>query len=414
MDKRLGNTFRVGTSSVPAVYDGEKHGAYNPFLALFPSIDLTFIFQMVLSLLALLFAYDSISGEREDGTLKLMMADPVPRSFILIGKYLSALLSLFWPIAVSIIVALLMIMFSGKVSLIGGDFLRILLIVVVSLLYVSLFYLIGLLISTKTGRTATSLMLAMFAWVFLTLIYPNAGGFLADRTIKSNPDKGQFSQIQELWSKFGQEQDKYKKKVVPEYSINGSGTSGSWSSASSDVLSYILFESSAQKGDYKPESAIDALRQYYQYVEPRRISTADRTWQIRKQALDDSYERKRRLTMHILRLSPAVVYDNASAAMAGTHLGSVLYFVDQVQEYRRSFIGYLYDQRAFSSEQWFKYGDLKKENKPDLGGVPIFHQRAESIALSLDRGATDIILLIALNVVFFILSYALFMRQEVR
>jgi len=54
--------------------------------------------------------------------------------------------------------------------------------------------------------------------------------------------------------------------------------------------------------------------------------------------------------MHILRLSPAAVYDNASAILAGTDLGSIQEFIDQVREHRRSFIGYLsikstYDQR---------------------------------------------------------------------
>jgi ABC-type transport system involved in multi-copper enzyme maturation permease subunit len=80
MDKRLGNTFGAETSVVPVVCDGQKHGAYNPFLALFSFVDLTFVFRVVLSLLALLFAYNAISGERENGTLKLMMSNPIPRS----------------------------------------------------------------------------------------------------------------------------------------------------------------------------------------------------------------------------------------------------------------------------------------------------------------------------------------------
>ena len=414
MDKRLGNTFRAGLSAVPMVCDGEKHGAHNPFLALFSSIDLTFVFQVVLSLLALLFAYNAISGERENGTLKLMMSNSIPRSSVLVGKYLSALLSLFWPITVGIIVALLMIMFSGKVSLTGGDFLRILLIVIVSLLYVSVFYLIGLLISTKTQRTATSLMLAMFAWVFLTLIYPNAGGFLADRVIKSDPGREQFSRIGELWEEFRRERSKYEEKVVPKYSTHGSSSSSSGSSSSSDTLFHSLHESKAVKGSLNPESAMDALKQFYQYQEPLRIKTADRVWQIRKQVLDDSYGRKERLTMHILRLSPAAVYDNASAILAGTDLGSVREFMDQVREYRRSFIQYLNNQEAFSSAHWFYYGTWEEENRPDLSGVPIFHQRAESITSSLGRGAVDILLLIILNVVFFILSHTLFVRQEVK
>lgn len=414
MDKRLANTFDAGLSAAPSVCDGEKHGSYNPFLGLFSSIDLTFVFQVVLSLLALLFAYNAISGERENGTLKLMMSNSIPRSSVLIGKYLSALLSLFWPIAVSVIIALLMIMFSGKVLLTGSDFVRILLMLVVSLLYVSAFYLMGLLISTKTQRTATSLMVAMFAWVFLTLIYPNGAGFLADRAIKSNPGEQEFSQIQELWKEFERDRDKYKEKVVPEYSTRGSSSSSSGSSGSSDVLSYSLSESMSVKGNFEPESALDALKQFYQYQEPRRIRVADQTWQIRKQALDASYGRKQRLTMNILRLSPAAVYDNASATLACTDLGSILDFVDQVREYRRSFIGYLNDQKAFSSESWFWRGTREKEIKPDLTGAPVFNHRAESISSSLGRGATDILLLIILNVVFFILSYTLFVRQEVK
>ena len=414
MDKRLGNTFRAELPAVPMIYDGQKHGAYNPFLALFLSIDLTFIFQVVLSLLALLFAYDAISGEREAGTLRLMMSNSIPRSSVLIGKYLSALLSLFWPIAVSVIVALLMIMLSGKVSLTDGDFLRIFIIVFVSLLYVSLFYLIGLLISTKTQRTATSLMLAMFVWVFLTIVYPNAGAFLADHAIKFAPSEGRYSRITELWSEFGRDRDEYKKKVVPKHSTHGSSSSSSQSSGSSDTLLYYVFESKAVNGNYKPESTVDALKQYYQYVEPLRIRTAYRTWQIRKQALDESYERKQRLTMNLLRLSPMVIYDNASATLAGADLGSIMHFVEQVRKYRESFIQYLNDQRAFSSVQWFKYGDGKTEDKPDLSGVPVFHQRAESIASSLSRGTVDMLLLFILNVMFFILSFMFFIKQEIK
>jgi len=407
LDKRLANTFGAGHSTVSMIYDGTKHGAYNPFLALFTSVDLTFVFQVVLSLLALLFAYDTISGEREGGTLKLMLSNPIPRSSVLIGKYLSALLSLFWPMAVSIIIALLMIMLSGKIALTGSDFLRIFLIVIVSLLYVSIFYLIGLLISTRTRRTATSLMLAMFVWVFLTLIYPNAVGFLVDRTIESNPEE-QFSQIEELWSEFSRERDRYKERVVPKYSTHGSSSSGASSSESRETLYYSLSESGATKGSFDPESTLGALKQFYQYQETLRIDTADQTWQIRKRLLDESYGHKQRLTTNILRISPAVIYDNVSAILSNTDLGSIQGYMDQVREYRRNFIQYLSDQKAFSSEHWFWYGTWEKENRPDLSEVPVFHQRAESIASNLGRGTLDILLLIILNGVLFMLSYTLF------
>lgn len=439
MDKHLGNTFEIRAPFVPSIYDGGKHGAYNPFLALFPSIDLTFIFQVVLSLLALLCAYDAISGERENGTLKLMMSNSVSRGYILMGKYLNALLLLSWPIVVSIIFALLMVMSSGSISLNASHLLRVLLIVIVSLLYVSLFFLIGLFISAKTKRTATSLMLAMFVWVFLTLVYPNAAGLLADRFIGSTPAEVNFSQISELWSQFNKEKDKYREKVVPEYKFHGSGGQGSNSSSewqfqsiSTKFLRCFYHEMAYKIGRYEPASAVEALRHYYGYVERLRITAADRTWQIRKRALDESYGRKQRLTMHILRLSPAAVYDSASAILAGTDLGGIQHFMDQLRNYRQTFIAYLDARKAFSSVEWFLYTDGGRENgesgseadqilgtanipKPlDLGDIPIFHQRGESIASSLNRAIPDIVVLIMLNVVFFMLSYMVFVRQEVK
>lgn len=416
VDRRLGNTFRIETASVPMIYDAEKHGGYNPFLALFPSIDLTSVFQIVLSLLALLFAYDAVSGEREDGTLKLMMSNAIPRSLVLTGKYLAALLSLLWPIAVSVIISLLMVTaFSGKLPLEGSQITRILIIMLLSVLYVSLFYLVGLFVSIRTRRTATSLMIVMFVWVFLTLMYPNAAAFAADYVIKAEPGKSEFSQIEQLWSEFRGEYRRYEKGTFPEYSHRGRvRLHYRVELRVPNVLYYSRPESLVIDARITPESAIDSMRQFYQYVEPLRIRTADRVWQTRKRLLDQTLDRKRRLTMNILRLSPATIYDNASAILASTDLGSMLDFMDQVRQYRRSLIQYLTDQKAFSSEQWFRYGDGQTENRPDLSGTPVFSQRPESVLSSIGRGTVDILLLIFLNVIFFLVCLTSFMRREVR
>jgi len=49
-----------------------------PVFAVFRFLDLEFIFQIVLSLFAILFAYDAINGEKERGTLQLTLANPAP------------------------------------------------------------------------------------------------------------------------------------------------------------------------------------------------------------------------------------------------------------------------------------------------------------------------------------------------
>ncbi|MDE0466704.1 MAG: ABC transporter permease subunit, partial [Candidatus Poribacteria bacterium] len=56
-------------------------------------IDWTFIIGYVLSLIALIFTFDAISDEREHGTLRLMLANSIPRHTVLIGKFLGALIS---------------------------------------------------------------------------------------------------------------------------------------------------------------------------------------------------------------------------------------------------------------------------------------------------------------------------------
>ena len=125
LDKRLGNTLGVSYFFVPTLWDAGKHGSNNPFLNLFFSIDLVFIFQGILSLLALVFAYDTLAGERERGTLRLVLAHPVRHGQILFAKYMSGMICLLIPLLMCILLALIMLTTSASIFLSTDDFLRI-------------------------------------------------------------------------------------------------------------------------------------------------------------------------------------------------------------------------------------------------------------------------------------------------
>ncbi len=58
---------------------------YNPLLRVFTQIDLSFVVRIALSLFALLLMFDSFSGEREGGTLPMVLACPVRRLEVLAG-----------------------------------------------------------------------------------------------------------------------------------------------------------------------------------------------------------------------------------------------------------------------------------------------------------------------------------------
>ena len=95
---------------------------------------------------------------------------------------------------------------SAAISLNSHDFLRIGGIILASVVYLSVFYLIGLLISTATRRTSTALMLAMFVWGFLVLVYPNVTLAVIRRLEAPQARAAStFNQIEQIWETFDRE-----------------------------------------------------------------------------------------------------------------------------------------------------------------------------------------------------------------
>ena len=63
----------------------------------FIKIDWGFVTAIVLSFMGILFTFDSISGEQEHGTLRLMLANSVSRNAVICGKFLGAFFSIAIP-----------------------------------------------------------------------------------------------------------------------------------------------------------------------------------------------------------------------------------------------------------------------------------------------------------------------------
>ena len=169
-------------------------------------VDWIFIIGYVLSLLALLFTFDTFSGERERGTLRLMLANSVPRHTVLIGKFLGGLLSISIPFTLAVLVNLLLISTSSDVHLTTEAWGRLGIIFCLALLYTSLFLALGLLVSTRVQRSAVSLMILLLTWVTFVVFMPST---LASIASSFSPTKSfdefwkQRNPVQEdLWDKY--------------------------------------------------------------------------------------------------------------------------------------------------------------------------------------------------------------------
>ena len=151
----------------------------NPIYALFARIDLVFIIGVFLSLMVFVLSYDSISGEKEDGTLRLIFSYDVPRDLFLFGKWLGGVVSVSLPVLAGFAAAALMIVLSSAVEFGVEEWLGFVGILGVSFLYIAMMYTVGLFVSARSDRSSTSISVLLFVWVVFILILPNAMPYVA-------------------------------------------------------------------------------------------------------------------------------------------------------------------------------------------------------------------------------------------
>ena len=115
LEKHLGSSVLISLREMPVLRSA--YTTSNPLLSVFPLLDFSLIFKVVMTILALLLAYNAISGEKEDGTLSLMLSNSVPRYRILLGKFLGGLLSLTAAISIGFLAGMILLQSSSMVSL---------------------------------------------------------------------------------------------------------------------------------------------------------------------------------------------------------------------------------------------------------------------------------------------------------
>ena len=169
-------------------------------------VDWAFIIGFILSLIALWFTFDAFSGEREHGTLRLMLANSIPRHTVLIGKFLGALLSISIPFALAVLVNLLLISTANTVHLTTEAWGRLGIIFCLALLYTSLFVALGLLVSARVQQSAVSLMILLLTWVTFVVFMPSTLASIASSfspAMSFDEFWKQRNPIQEnLWEKY--------------------------------------------------------------------------------------------------------------------------------------------------------------------------------------------------------------------
>jgi ABC-2 type transport system permease protein len=122
---------------------------------------------------------DAISGEREKGTLRIVLAQPVYRDTFISGKFLAAFLAVSIAISIASIVDV-----GGSIAILGvtptsDDIARLALFVVFSILYAMSYYGIAILLSTISKRTTQSVIVSVTLWAIFTFAIPIIASLVA-------------------------------------------------------------------------------------------------------------------------------------------------------------------------------------------------------------------------------------------
>ena len=166
--------------------NGVKQGSTSlgeaPLSSALGNLDFLFVVSTVFSLLALLFTFDAVAGEREAGTLRITLANALPRDLFLWSKLIGGYIVFVVPFLVSFLLGLLLLASQGFPLGESDIFLRVLSLTLVSLLYIGVFFAIGTVISTYLDNSKTALIVAFTVWVLAVLIAPRVG-FLTAKLI---------------------------------------------------------------------------------------------------------------------------------------------------------------------------------------------------------------------------------------
>jgi ABC-type transport system involved in multi-copper enzyme maturation permease subunit len=350
-----------------------------PLDSLFPRIDLSLIVGLLMTLIAILLSHDAITGEKEQGTLKLMLAGPVPRRSLLAAKLTGVVLLMAISLAYTILLYTLVVVISsdGKFDISLHTLMGLVIYALVSLLLLILFAALGIAASTMAKQSSASLYICMGVWVILVLIWPSLAPYVVSYVQPNEPK--QMTQ--------GYLLDKEKKLVEMEMAEHKQASA----------------ELAAQRAD--------AATSWRRYSEIRRHWTERKREEIadiladreRKEQTQQEFARR------ILIVSPYGAFNEILGALCETRLQDHHAFLNAAERYdKEEFVPASLNALA-QEKPWLKTSASSAgiELPPFQVPAQSLGQRVKSVSIPIGLLTLEIALVIAM-------SLLLFSRYDVR
>ncbi|MXX37795.1 MAG: ABC transporter permease [Gemmatimonadetes bacterium] len=409
----------IGIYEIP--YATDKHTLSttdNSLLAIIGSFDVVHVIQVFLSLLAVLLACESISGEKEKGTLSLVLTMNVSRIQIAMGKFLGGITVLNVPIFLGFLGVTIFLFTSEHIQLTMDDWVGLIGIWVTSLFYIAIFYLIGMALSCCTHNTSTSLIYGLSTWTFLVIVLPGSIVFFVNQQYHRQADVQIAKAMQdELWREYQQRVDGLVRtagmgdEYPPLHLLSMFyGTGGPGNNPSFAI------------GPIKEDAPLADFLNLLRTGENLRLQYAQKVWNACGPLWESRPRSLIRLNNQLQRITPTGSYLEVIGGLARTDAGVFYDFIDQARQYRKQLLEYLRAHDAFGSKDFFSGQGMQiiKDNKVvdnkgtlDPRTLPTFEERHEFLSLRLGRIAPSILSLFLYAGLMWLAVVGLFSRYDV-
>lgn len=356
-------------------------------------LDFAFIVQMVLSLIVLMFGADVISGEKELGTLRGILSNSVPRDVVLFGKLIGGYISIWLPFTLAFLAGILLLSFTSF-PLGNPDMLsRVLMVFLASSVFMLVYFSIGIMISTSTFRTRTSLVAILVLWAFFQLVIPKASNMIADLV--------------------------YPVRTEAVVSMQKSLAANTLESEKSSVLGKKYEELFG--GGSSPISASAAAQDDWNKYreETDRKYSDDVAAQLN--AIDEGYDREResqaRIGTAVSLISPGAVFSNFITDLCGTGECERLEYMEAVRTHQQVLNKELFSvvkQSPITIPGQVTGTSVSVQRPIDLKALPGFSMTEAGFSEIISRNFNGFMTLAFWLIVPFAIAYTRFMRYDVR
>jgi ABC-type transport system involved in multi-copper enzyme maturation permease subunit len=366
-------------------------GATNFKMPDIPELDWAFIIKIVFSLYVILLGFEAVSGEKERGTLRLVLSNPVGRIRLITAKYLAIISSAAIPLLVGFLISLAVIAVFLPAVMGPQNLVRIVFLFGLALVYLSLFAFLSLIVSALIPRSSVVLLVLLAFWIFFAFFIPDTSGIAAQKFSRV-PSEYEMAKLLgptiqgEVWKRIAKIQDRIQKGELK---------------TEKDIL---------EEANRAYEEGQDSVRKLYDDY-------------------DKAMQERAALAQRISRASPAALFQYASEAVSETGPKAEARFLRDVRNYSRVYDDYILKRvgKVVGTSPWSfstgatlngKYINLQspfpQEYAGDKSDFPKFSESRPSLVDGLHNGLWDIAGLLVWNILLAGLAFSAFLRTDVR